>query len=294
MVESGFATLGARSILERPHAVHESPLVSVITPVYNGGRLIRSTVESVLRQSYSRIEYIVIDGGSSDDTVEVVRSCGPGIAELISEPDGGVYDALVKGFHRARGEIVCYINAGDFLYPHAIQVAVDLLGDAKNSWITGCRSVCNEANVVTSVDLPFRYKTSLIRSGSYGRALPFIQQESTFWRASLLKAVNMDFLRRLKLAGDYYLWWSFSDLAQLEVVSSPLGVFKKHAGQLSDAMEEYFREVRTFTGGRGPKERCLEFIELCFWALNPRIRSSLIDSVFRFDHRTGAWRKGHW
>jgi len=96
------------------------------------------------------------------------------------------------------------------------------------------------------------------------------------------------------LAGDYYLWWSFSDLAQLEVVSSPLGVFKKHAGQLSDEKEEYFREVRTFTRSRGPKERCLEFIELCFWALNPRIRSSLVDSVFRFDHRTGEWRKGHW
>jgi glycosyltransferase involved in cell wall biosynthesis len=272
-------------------AVMTGPLVTVVTPVFNGGGLIRDTIESVLQQTYSPIEYIVVDGNSTDNTLDVVRSYDTAISVLISEPDSGMYDALAKGLLRAKGEIICYINAGDFLHPYAVQVAVDIFKNPAFSWLTGCRSVCNDQGVVTHVDLPFRYKPSLINSGSYGRALPFIQQESTFWRASLLETVDMNFLRSLKLAGDYYLWWSFSKRARLEIVSSPLGVFKKHCGQLSERRNRYFSEIKTFSGKRGLAERFTEIYELIFWSMHPKIRAKFVETVLRFNHQSGKWEK---
>jgi glycosyltransferase involved in cell wall biosynthesis len=266
-------------------------LVSVITPVYNGGELIRETIESVLGQTYSAVEYIIIDGNSSDNTLEVARSYGASIAELISEPDCGMYDALAKGLLRANGEIICYINAGDLLQPYALEVVVDIFSNPDYTWVTGCRSVCNEQGVVTHVDLPFRYKRSLIRAGSYGKTLPFIQQESTFWRASLLKTVDMDFLRSLKLAGDYYLWWSFSKHEHLEIVSSPLGIFRKHRGQLSERMNDYHSEVDTFTERRGMVALFLEIFELIVWSLHPKIRAKFKETTLRFNHESGQWGK---
>ena len=203
-----------------------------------------------------------------------------------------MYEALAKGLIRANGEIICYINAGDLLQPHAVQVVVDIFKNPNLSWITGYRSICNEQGTITYVDLPFRYKSSLIRSGSYGRSLPFIQQESTFWRASLLKYVDMEFLRKLKLAGDYYLWCSFSKHVQLKIVSSTLGVFKKHGGQLSERRDQYFSEVDTFTQMRGLIVRVSEIYEMLFWSMHPKIRAMFMKTVIQFNHKTGMWEKG--
>mgnify|MGYP004702263739 CR=1 FL=1 len=274
------------------NAIREKvPLVTVITPVFNGGDMLKPTIESVIGQTYASIEYIIVDGGSSDNTIDVVELFGDNVTVFISEPDAGMYDALAKGLSKASGEVICYINAGDYLYPHAVQLAVDLFESKNISWLTGCRSVCNEKGQVTHIDLPFRYKRSLIRSGSYGKWLPFIQQESTFWRSSLLGCIDVDFLRGLKLAGDYYLWWCFSKEVDLNVVSSPLGVFKKHAGQLSEASDAYFSELDKFVDRRGMVVRLQEIYELFFWALHPKIRALFYETAFRYDHQKRTWVK---
>lgn len=266
------------------------PLVTVITPVFNGGEYLRPTIDSVINQTYSNIEYIVVDGGSSDNTAEIVKSFG-GVSVFVSEPDRGMYDALVKGLERATGDIVCYINAGDYLYPHAAEVAVDIFKDEKILWLTGCRSVCNEQGVITNVDLPFRYKRNLIKVGAYGRGLPFIQQESTFWRSSLHECVDMEFLRDLRLAGDYYLWWCFAKRAELNVVSSPLGIFRKHVGQLSEDYERYFSEIDRFVLKGGLISKLSQFMELFIWALHPRIRAKFCSTVLRYDHLKKEWQR---
>lgn len=268
-----------------------SPLVTIITPVFNGGELLRSTVNSVVSQAYSSIEYIVVDGGSTDQTFEVVSAARDAISVFISEKDSGMYDALAKGLAMAKGEIICYVNAGDCLYPHAVQVAVDLFENDDVSWLTGYRSVSNDAGQITHVDLPFRYTRTLIGSGSYGRSLPFIQQESTFWRRSLLDLVDIEFFRGLKYAGDYYLWWCFSKKFELSVVSSPLGIFRKHEGQLSERMDKYRLEVDSFSGGRGVLVKLKEVYELFLWALHPKVRSFFHKTVYRFDHKNQVWSR---
>ena len=88
--------------------------VSIITAVYNGAEHIQSCIESVLGQDYAHIEYIVVDGASKDNTLEIVQSFGNKIAHIISEPDKGMYDAMNKGLKLATGDIVGILNADDF------------------------------------------------------------------------------------------------------------------------------------------------------------------------------------
>jgi len=87
--------------------------VSIITAVRNGARDIPVTLASIAAQDYPDVEHIVVDGASTDDTVDVVRRLGRRVARLVSEPDAGVYDAFNKGLRLATGEIVAYLNAGD-------------------------------------------------------------------------------------------------------------------------------------------------------------------------------------
>ncbi len=108
------------AILRRP----DLPLVTVVTPSYNQGRFIRATIESVLRQSYPNIEYIVVDGLSLDETAAVCAEYGDRLT-FISEKDLGQSDAINKGFRLARGEIVAWLNSDDVFLPGAVERAVE-------------------------------------------------------------------------------------------------------------------------------------------------------------------------
>ncbi|MEP0916936.1 glycosyltransferase [Leptolyngbya sp. DQ-M1] len=88
--------------------------VSIITVTYNAGATIRDTIESVLAQDYPNIEHIIVDGASSDNTVEIVQSYGDRVAKFISEPDRGMYDGMNKGIKLATGDVVAILNADDF------------------------------------------------------------------------------------------------------------------------------------------------------------------------------------
>jgi glycosyltransferase involved in cell wall biosynthesis len=102
------------------------PLVSIVTPSFNQGRFIAATIESVLSQDYPNIEYIIVDGASTDETAEVAARYA-GRLTFISEPDRGQSEAINKGFRRARGEIVAWLNSDDIFLPGAVGVAVEAL-----------------------------------------------------------------------------------------------------------------------------------------------------------------------
>ena len=102
------------------------PLVTVVTPSFNQGRFVRATIESVLKQDYPRIEYLIMDGGSTDETVSILREYSDRI-RWVSEPDRGQADAINKGWRRAAGSIVAYLNSDDVYLPGAITHAVTAL-----------------------------------------------------------------------------------------------------------------------------------------------------------------------
>jgi len=104
---------------------------SVITPCRNAAAHIAETAASVLGQSALRdgdeLEYIVCDGGSTDGTLEALRALAAPAMRVISEPDGGMYDALARGLRLATGDVVAYLNAGDYYHPHAFRAVREIL-----------------------------------------------------------------------------------------------------------------------------------------------------------------------
>ena len=100
-------------------------LVSIITVVYNGASTLEQTIQSVLNQTYQNIEYIIIDGGSTDGTLEIIKKYENKIALWVSEPDNGLYDAMNKGIHKATGKLIGMINSDDWYESNAVTLAVE-------------------------------------------------------------------------------------------------------------------------------------------------------------------------
>src|SRR5215212_1922098 len=113
------------------------PKLTIITPSFNQGRFIEKTIASVLDQGYENLEYIVVDGGSTDETLDVLERYDDRLAWWVSEPDGGQTDALNKGLRRATGDIVAYINSDDHYLPGAFEHAVGALERSGATWAAG-------------------------------------------------------------------------------------------------------------------------------------------------------------
>jgi glycosyltransferase involved in cell wall biosynthesis len=107
--------------------------VSVITPSYNQGKYLEQTIQSVLNQTYSNIEYLVVDGGSTDNSIDIIKKYEKNIAYWISKPDNGQADAVNKGFKRANGDLVCWVNSDDILYPDYVDNRVQQFKEHTNA-----------------------------------------------------------------------------------------------------------------------------------------------------------------
>jgi glycosyltransferase involved in cell wall biosynthesis len=133
--------VGTSTFLQRPVDPHadRTPTVSIVTVVFNGARHIGRTLESVLAQRYPRIEVVVIDGGSSDGTVDVVRRYADRIHVFVSEPDRGIYDAMNKAIRRASGEYLVFMNCGDtFVGSDAVSHAMGAASLGRETVVFGC------------------------------------------------------------------------------------------------------------------------------------------------------------
>jgi len=269
--------------------------VSIVTPCFNARALIRDTVASVLDQravlsGRMGLEYLICDGGSTDGTVEFLRTLDSPSIKLVSEPDAGMYDALAKGLSAVTGDVVAYLNAGDYYHPHAFDVIADIFDRPAVSWLTGFNTFYNEHGAATNVTLPFRYRAALFECGAYGRwFLPFVQQESTFWRRELLDLLDLRALAQLRYAGDTYLWTAFSRRATLDVVQAVLGGFRFHAGQISENRGAYRAEVRSFTRSPGVLDLALAGFDQLAWYLPPPVKKYLNRALIQYDHKAGRW-----
>ena len=122
------------------------PLVSIITPSYNQVQYLEDTIQSVIQQDYPNIEYFVVDGGSTDGSLEIIERYKNKLAWWVSEPDQGQADAINKGFRKASGEIIAWLNSDDLYLPGAISSAVELFHENPTSGVIYGDAVSADAN----------------------------------------------------------------------------------------------------------------------------------------------------
>lgn len=218
------------------------PKISVVTVCYNAVKDIEKTILSVVNQTYPNIEYIIIDGGSKDGTMDVVNRYKDKIDVIVSEPDKGIYDAMNKGIDRATGEWIQFLNAGDLFYSEkSVNDVFAKLGEDKH------------------VDVIYGYQVHRFSYGSFVRKrLPLsdfdkfmpIGHPASFVRSELLKASPFDC--KFKIAADYNF---FYQLYKSGKVFTPVDVivsdFESSEGVSSKATFKTIRETAIVNGRYG-------------------------------------------
>jgi len=231
------------------------PKISIVTTNFNGAEFLERTILSVLDQDYPNLEYIVIDGGSTDGSVEIIKKYESRLHYWTSERDKGMYDALQKGFFRSSGEIMAWINSDDLYYKNAFYRVAEIFIDYPQiRWLTGVPTAIDEKDnvMVPKFDDYPMWSKMRFYSGDY----KWIQQESTFWRRDLWMKNGSSLNTKLRLGADFHLWLSFFKYEKLYVAPILIGGFRmRRSGQqsidnkrgyINEVLETYRKEVSFF------------------------------------------------
>jgi glycosyltransferase involved in cell wall biosynthesis len=219
------------------------PLVSVVTPSFNQGRFVERTLRSVLCQDYPDLEYLVVDALSGDETAGILDQYRRSIDVLIRERDGGLADGLNKGFARAGGDILAYLNADDcYAGPGVIARVVDYFArHADVDVVFGRRVIVDEGGRFVSRWPRLSFDAQTLR------VVDFIPQECCFWRRSIWEKAGGFIDRGLRFAVDYDLWLRLLQRGgRFLAVNDFFGLFREHEGQKSQAgwREQGWPEVK--------------------------------------------------
>jgi glycosyltransferase involved in cell wall biosynthesis len=213
--------------------------ISVVTPSFGLKRYLRETIVSVLGNLRPQDEYFIIDGGSQDGSLEVIRDYEERLTGWVSEPDGGYADALRKGFERASGDLLCWINASDLLLPGALDAARDALMLTGADLIFGDDFHIDEDSRVLGFSRG--YVADLRSAMLYAGWTPL--QDACFWRRTLYERVGgID--SSLKYAADYDLFLRMALAGRAAYIPKAFSAFRRHAGQKSISGSRAYRDER--------------------------------------------------
>ena len=221
----------------------QQPLVSILTPSFNQGSFLEETIQSVLAQDYPNLEYIIIDGGSTDGSVEIIQRHVSQLAWWVSEPDQGQTDAINKGFSHAHGDIFAWINSDDSYLPGAVSEAVSFLSaHPEAAMVYADANLINEHGSIIG-----RFPSRATNLHRLLRGSVHIPQQTTFFWSRMWQQVGpLD--PTFQFAMDYDLWVRLAKLAPLVYTPRLWANFRLHGEGKSVAMDDrcYPEMIRVF------------------------------------------------
>jgi glycosyltransferase involved in cell wall biosynthesis len=215
---------------------HLLPRVTIVTPSYNQGRFLETTIRSVLLQGYPNLEYIIIDGASSDNSVEIIKKYEPWLAYWVSEKDRGQAHAINKGFAHATGDIYAYLNSDDFFEPGALS-ACALAFKGGRQWVVGQVRCWQEGiGYWPFPQLPTKSFSKWFLSCP-------IPQAGSFWSAELHREMGQ-FREDLNHSIDYEFWLRFRFIKKIKpfVINQPIAVYRIHPQSKTVARSSEFTQ----------------------------------------------------
>lgn len=234
-------TEGTTTLLKALPGGQDYPKISIVTPSYNQGQYLEETIRSVLLQGYPNLEYIIIDGGSTDSSVAIIQKYAHFLSYWVTERDSGQTNAINKGFARSSGEIMGWLNSDDVLLPEALhRIARTMVRKPDVQIVTGFRKVLDVQSRVTNnfvQDIPTNY---------YLRHYCCIAQETTYWRSSVWEQLGpLD--ETLQFAMDYEYWLRAIERGySFYLIPSYTGGFRNYAENKTNSwIDVYRRDMRT-------------------------------------------------
>lgn len=206
----------------------DKPRITVITVCYNSAVTIRDTLESIAAQSYKNFEHIVVDGGSTDDTLAIIRGWTKHPVRLISEPDNGIYDAMNKGIALAGGEYIGMLNSDDyFASPSALEIIAARLGASDVDAVFSCLDIVDPANLQRVLR---KYRISdfspfMLRIGVMPPHPTFYCRKSCYEQAGQYRtdySIAADFEMLVRLLLKHHITWEFIDEVTVKMRSGGL------------------------------------------------------------------------
>jgi len=218
------------------------PKISIVTPSYNQGRFIEETIRSVLLQGYPNLEYIVIDGGSTDSSVEIIKKYEEWLTYWVSEPDRGQSEAINKGFGKASGEIYTWLNSDDYLLGNALESIAKAYqaSPGAGAWCGGCLLVDAKGKKLR-VHWPNRGDADGIADWSHNY---FVQPACFFSEKGWQECGPLD--EGLHFAMDFDLWLKMAKLTAFEKVPSILAAAHIHRDSKIGRGESHFKTEQVF------------------------------------------------
>lgn len=224
------------------------PRISVVTPSYNQADFLEATIRSVLLQGYPNLEFIIIDGGSTDGSQEIIDKYRRWLSYAVSEPDDGQYAAINKGFGVSTGVVMTWLNSDDMFVSNSLRVVGEIFAAHGHTvrWLTGIAALWDRHGNLGPIANRPKLNRLLLRLGAYdGVTLPeFLQQEGTFWARDLWERAGARLETSLALAADFELWRRLAEHADLYVAPTVLAGFRMHPEQkTAQLMSSYYREI---------------------------------------------------
>ncbi len=225
------------------------PKISIVTPSFNQAAFLEATIQSVLSQKYPNLEYVVIDGGSNDGSVEILRQYSSHLHYWCSEPDDGQYDAINKGFRHCTGEIMAWLNSDDMHFPWALRTIGNLMSSLPDvEWVTTLQPGGWDADGFPTRTFNFAgisrdaFLDGMFLPPTQG-CLGWIQQESTFWRRVLWDRVGGAVPTHMDFAGDFALWSAFFKHSSPVGIPCPIAGFRSQRLQKTRDIAQYTKEA---------------------------------------------------